>query len=88
MTRVSGASARTRSAATVALESTDIGRAEGDLSLEVAALDDVVVDDPDRADSGGCQVERHRRADAAGAEHADTCRREAELSDLGDLGQP
>ena len=36
-----------------------------DLSLEVAELDSVEIDESDRADAGRCQVERRRRAEAA-----------------------
>ena len=39
-----------------------------DLALQVGEIDDVVVDDADRADAGGGQVERGRRAEAAGTE--------------------
>ena len=38
------------------------------LALQVRLVHDVVIDDPDRADPGGCEVERGRRAEAAGAE--------------------
>ena len=38
------------------------------LALEVGEVDDVVVDDAERADAGGGEVERGRRAEAAGAE--------------------
>ncbi len=39
-----------------------------DLPLQVALVDDVEVDDPQRADAGGGQVEGRRRAQAAGAD--------------------
>ena len=38
------------------------------LALEVRQVDLVVVDDPERADAGGRQVQRRRRAEAAGAQ--------------------
>jgi hypothetical protein len=38
------------------------------LALEVREVDDVVVDDAERSDSGGGQVERGRRAEPSGAE--------------------
>ena len=38
------------------------------LALQVGGVDDVVVDEADRADAGGGEVERRRRAEAAGAE--------------------
>ena len=43
-----------------------------DLALQVRAVDDVEVDDADRADAGEREVERDRRAEATGAddEHA------------------
>ena len=44
-----------------------VGRVD-DLALEVGDVDDVVVDDADRADARGGEVERGRRAEAAGAE--------------------
>ena len=39
-----------------------------DLALEVRQVDDVEVDDADRADAGGREVERRRRAETAGAD--------------------
>ena len=39
-----------------------------DLALQVRLVDDIHVDDADRADAGSRQVERGRRAEAAGAE--------------------
>ena len=47
-----------------------VGRVD-DLALEVRQVDDVVVDDPDRADAGGGEVQRGRRAEPAGAEQQD-----------------
>ena len=44
-----------------------VGRVD-DLALQVGEVDDVVVDDAERADAGGGEVERGRRAEAAGAE--------------------
>ena len=43
-----------------------------DLALQVRVVDDVGVDDAERADAGRGEVERRRRAEAAGAdqEHA------------------
>ena len=38
------------------------------LALEVGKVDHVVVDDPERADAGGGEVQRGRRAEPAGAE--------------------
>ena len=39
-----------------------------DLALQVREIDDVVVDETDRADSGGCQIESRRRAEPARAD--------------------
>ena len=44
-----------------------VGRVD-DLALQVGDVDHVVVDDAERADAGGGEVERGRRAEAAGAE--------------------
>ena len=41
----------------------------GDLALQVGEVDAVVVDDRDAADAGRAEVQRHRRAEAAGADH-------------------
>ena len=38
------------------------------LALQVREVDDVVVDDPERADAGRGEVQRRRRAEPAGAE--------------------
>jgi hypothetical protein len=42
-----------------------------DLALEVGDVDDVVVDDAERPHAGRGEVERGRRAEAAGAEQQD-----------------
>ena len=47
----------------------DGARAVQHLTLEVAHLHDVVVDDPDRAHSGSGQVEQHRRAQPPGTDY-------------------
>ena len=43
-----------------------------DLALQIGQIDPVVVDDADRPDTGGGEIEQHRRAEPAGAddEHA------------------
>ena len=65
---------------------TRLGRVDH-LALEVREVDDVVVDDAERADAGGREVERGRRAEAAGAEQQDL-RVEQLLLALGaDLGE-
>jgi hypothetical protein len=42
-----------------------------DLALQVAGVDDVEVDQAERADAGGGEIERQRRAEAAGADAED-----------------
>ncbi|GAD33648.1 acyl-CoA synthetase (AMP-forming)/AMP-acidligase II [Microbacterium sp. TS-1] len=50
-----------------------------DLALEVGVLDLVVVDDGDRPDSGSCEGEDHRRAEASCADDGDVGGRESPL---------
>ena len=47
----------------------DVVRPVDHLPLQVRQRDDVVVDDADRADAGGGEVEDGGRAEAAGADH-------------------
>ena len=54
--------------ALVDLGPADVGGDVDDLALEVRDVDDVEVDEPDGPDPGGGQVERERRAEAAGAD--------------------
>ena len=56
-----------------------------DLALEVRLVDDVRVDDPERADSGCGEVERSGRAQATGADEEDARVEEALLAVLADL---
>ena len=49
------------------LDADPVGRMD-DLALEVRLVDDVEVDDPDRADPRRGEVEGRRRAEAAGAD--------------------
>ena len=63
-----------------------VGRVD-DLALEVRDVDDVVVDDPERADAGGGEVERGRRAEAAGAEQQHLGVEQLLLALGADLGQ-
>ena len=58
-----------------------------DLALQVGDVDDVVVDDAERADAGGGEVERGRRAQAAGAEQQDLGVEQLPLALDADLGQ-
>ena len=69
----------------------DLRRAERvervrDLPLQVRLVDDVGVDDPDRADAGRSEVERRRRAEAAGADQEDPRVEQLQLALLADLG--
>ena len=57
----------------------------GDLALEVRLVDDVRVDDPERADAGGREVERGGRAEAAGADQEDPRVEQLQLALLADL---
>ena len=47
----------------------DVGRAVDHLALQIGQRHRVVVDDAERADAGGREIEQHRRAEAAGADH-------------------
>ena len=62
-----------------------VGRVD-DLALKVRLVDRVVVDDPERADAGGCEVERGRRAEPARADQEDARLEKLELPLLADLG--
>ena len=57
-----------------------------DLALEVREVDDVVVDDAERAHPGGREVERGRRAEPAGAEQEHLRVEQLELALEPDLG--
>ncbi len=57
-----------------------------DLALQVRLVDDVGVDDPERAHSGGCEVERRRRAEPARADEEHACVEQPLLPVLADLG--
>ena len=62
-----------------------VGRVH-DLALQVRLVDDVGVDDAERADAGGCEVERRGRAEPAGADEQDARVEQALLPFLADLG--
>ena len=62
-----------------------VGRVH-DLALEVRLVDDVGVDDAERADAGGREVERRRRAEPARADEQDARVEQALLPVLADLG--
>ena len=57
-----------------------------DLALEVAEVDDVEVDDADRPDAGGREVERSRRAEPAGADEQRLRAEQRGLALRADLG--
>ncbi len=57
------------------------------LALQVGGVDDVVVDEADRADPGGGEVERGRRAEPAGAEQQHLGVEQLQLAVDPDLGQ-
>ena len=57
-----------------------------DLALKVRLVDDVRVDDPERADSGCGEVQGGRRAEAAGADEKNARVKEPLLPVLADLG--
>jgi len=53
------------------LRPTDIGVAVDDLSLQVRALDDIVIDDSQPTDAGRCEILDSRRAKSAGTDNQD-----------------
>ena len=57
-----------------------------DLALEVRVVDDVGVDDAERADAGRREVERRRRAEPAGADQEHARVEQLLLALLADLG--
>ena len=63
------------------LRAPDVGDAVHDLALEVGRLHDVVVDDPDRPDAGGREVEQRRRAQAARPDDEHAGRAQPSLAD-------
>ena len=70
----------------------DLGLADGalavqDLALEIAAVDVVVVDDADRPHPGGCQIERRRRTQPAGADQQHAGIQQLDLAGLAQVGQ-
>ena len=56
-----------------------------DLALQVGRVDDVGVDDPELADARGREVERRRRAEAAGADEEHARVEQLQLAGLADL---
>ena len=57
------------------------------LALQVGGVDDVVVDEADRADAGGGEVERGRRAEPTGAEQQHLRVQQLQLAVDADLGK-
>ena len=62
-----------------------VGRVD-DLALQVRVVDDVRVDDPERADTGRREVERRGRAEPAGADQQHAAAEQPLLAGLADLG--
>ena len=86
-TLTSGLSERQRLLGRVDLAVTDAIDVVQDLALQVGLVDDVHVDDADGAHAGGRQVQRGRRAEAAGAEQQHLGVEQLELALLAHLGQ-
>lgn len=57
-----------RIAGTLGLGPTDVGLAVDDLTLQVGLVDDIELDDADRADTGGGEIEQRRRAESTGTD--------------------
>ena len=64
----------------------DVGLSVDDLALQVGLVDDVVVDDAERADAGGGEVEQRGAAESAGADHEHLGVLEALLPGHADVG--
>ena len=56
-----------------------------DLALQVRVVDDVGIDDAERADTRRREIERRGRAEASGADQEDARVEQLLLSDLADL---
>ena len=69
------------------LGATDVGVGVDDLAMEVGQIDDVGVDDADRAHPGGCQVEQGRRSEATRADDEHPRRGEPLLTVTAHVGQ-
>ena len=86
-TSTSGFSADERLLRRVDLAVADPVEVVEDLALQVRRVDLVHVDDADRADTGGGEVQRGRRAETAGAEQQDLRVEQLDLALDADLGQ-
>ena len=69
------------------LRLSDVGGAVNDLPLQVAEIDDVEVDDAERAHAGRGEIERRRRSETTSADAKHTRRLETPLSVLPDFRQ-
>ena len=65
----------------------DIGRLMNDLALQVREVDDVKVDEANRADARGCEIHRRRRTEAARTDDEDLAVKDFFLSLAADLLQ-
>ncbi len=66
--RTFGFTSESRAAAASSFGRPDVGRPEEDLAVQVRLVDDVEVDEAERADAGGREIQRGRRAEAARAD--------------------
>jgi hypothetical protein len=57
-----------------------------DLALQVGVVDDVGIDDPERADAGRGEIERRGRAEPTGADQEDARGEQLLLARVADLG--
>ncbi len=78
---------RDRLAGALGLRRADIGGREDHLPLQVRQRHFVVVDHPERADARGGEVQKHRRAEPAGADHQNARGLELGLARAADLAQ-
>jgi hypothetical protein len=65
----------------------DIIGGKDHLPLQIRQRHRVVIDHAERADAGGREIEQHRRAEAAGADHQHACGLELGLPRPADLAQ-
>ena len=86
-TSTSGLSCGERLLRRVDLALADAVHVVEDLALQVRRVDDVHVDDAERADARGGEVERGGRAEAAGAEEQHAALEQLLLAGLTDLGE-
>ena len=82
-----GVELRERLLGRVDLALTDAVEVVQDLALQVRRVDDVHVDDAERAHAGGREVQRGRRSEPARAEQQHLALEELLLAGLTDLGQ-